>query len=124
MRSKEVLLTGRHAVVATDHVRVERLSQRDLARVRAGEGRGDLVSDAIAQPLGFLGTNAGQVVWKQPAANAPGHADGRRRRRGGPVPPSAMHSLLSICRGWTRPRYGPAPNAPRAASLTPCRVPT
>ena len=48
MGPEEVLLTGGRAVAATDHLRVERLSQRDLARVAAGEGRRDLSCDPIA----------------------------------------------------------------------------
>lgn len=39
MRHEEIRLTSRHAVVAMDHLRVECLSQRDLARVGAGEVR-------------------------------------------------------------------------------------
>src|SRR2546426_22631 len=105
MRLEEVLLAGGRTVVAPDHLRFERLSERDLARVGAGEGRRDLACYAIAQPPRFLWADAGQVVRKKPAAYTPCHADGRWRRRGGPVEPAIDVQLL-VDRGAIRALWG------------------
>ena len=94
MRRHQVLLAGRLLRVDRDGSRVESLLQGDRLRVARGEGRLDLGGDTLAETVGSLGADPLQEVGKQPAAEAPGHAEVPRQDRLAAVEPAVDVDLL------------------------------